>query len=98
VHYEAGDVIFEQGDVGDCMFVVRSGQVEVVRDGQRIALLGEGQYFGEAALLSGEPRSAAVRAVQASNLLSISKADFKKLLGTFPELSGEISRVMQARQ
>jgi CRP-like cAMP-binding protein len=39
-----------------------------------------------------------VRAVQASNLLSISKADFKKLLGTFPELSSEISRVMEARQ
>jgi NADH:quinone reductase (non-electrogenic) len=98
VHYEAGDVIFEQGDVGDCMFVVRSGQVEVVRDGQRIALLGEGEFFGEAALLSGDPRSAAVRAVQASNLLSISKADFKKLLGTFPELSSEIGRVMEARQ
>jgi NADH dehydrogenase len=98
VHYEAGDMIFEQGDVGDCMFVVRSGQVEVVRDGQRVALLGEGEIFGEAALLSGEPRSAAVRAVAASTLLSISKADFKKLLGTFPELSSEISRVMQSRQ
>ena len=98
VHYEAGDVIFEQGDVGDCMFVVRSGEIEVVRDGTRIAVLGEGEYFGEAALLSNEPRSAAVRALQPSNLLSISKADFKKLLGTFPELSSEISRVIESRR
>jgi NADH dehydrogenase len=98
VHYAAGEVIFEQGDVGDNMFVVRSGEVEVLRGGQRIAVLREGQYFGEMALASDEPRSATVRAVKPSNLLAISKADFKKLLGTFPELSGEIGRVIQSRQ
>jgi NADH dehydrogenase len=98
VHYAAGEVIFEQGDVGDNMFVVRSGEVEVLRGGQRIAVLREGEYFGEMALASDEPRSATVRAVKPSNLLAISKADFKKLLGTFPELSGEIGRVIQSRQ
>ena len=63
--YKHGDVIVRQGDLADCMYVVQSGEVEVVQatDGgeQRLALLGSGDFFGEMAMFEKEVRSATVR-------------------------------------
>jgi flavin-dependent dehydrogenase len=76
--YGDGEVIVRQGDVGDCMHVVEDGQVEVVKnvDGRhmRYALLGPGDFFGEMALFENEVRSATVRAVGRTRVLTIDKA------------------------
>ncbi len=67
-HYEPGDYIIRQGEPPSGFYVIEQGEVEIVRttpekpDGEVIAALGAGNFFGEAALLSNRPRSASVRA------------------------------------
>jgi len=85
-HFEAGETIFEQGDVGDRLYVIRKGEVEILRDGARVALLGAGDYFGEMALLSSGPRNATVRTTQPADILTVNKGDVTKLLAGFPEV------------
>jgi NADH dehydrogenase len=96
-HFEPGEAIFEQGDVGDRLYVIRKGQVEVIRDGARVALLEQGESFGEMALLNSSPRAATVRATQPTDVLAIGKNDFSKLLGCFPEFSSGISDLARKR-
>ena len=88
LRYEPGETIFEQGDTGDRMYIIASGQVEVrVRDVQgesRAAVyLGTGQVFGEMALIDDGRRSASVIAVDAGTAVySIPNADFTHLCQT----------------
>ena len=83
--FDANDVIFEQGVEGDKMYIVHSGQVEVqVKDHaggvNSVLIMGEGQMFGEMALLDEGVRSASVMALSpGATLYSISGADFKAL-------------------
>jgi len=84
-HFEPGQIIFRQGDAGDRLYVIRQGEVEVLRETARLAVLGSGEYFGEMALLSNLPRMATVRATKPTDVLAISKGNFTKLLATFPE-------------
>jgi len=96
-HFEAGQTIFEQGDVGDRMYVIRQGEVEVLRGSARLDLLGPGEYFGEMALLASLPRNATVRATKPTDVLAIGKGDFSKLLATFPEFGAGITSVAEQR-
>jgi len=69
--YKGGDVIVHQGEIGDCMYVIQEGEVEVVRveNGSiiRLAVLGRGDFFGEMAALTDAPRSAMATAVGDTN-------------------------------
>jgi NADH dehydrogenase len=96
-HFEPGETIFEQGDVGDRLYVIRAGSVEVLRDGRRLATLGPGEYFGEMALLADAPRNATVRAVEPTDVLAVAKGDFTKLLAGFPELGEGLSGLAARR-
>ncbi|MAS37597.1 MAG: hypothetical protein CL610_26610 [Anaerolineaceae bacterium] len=87
-HAEAhapGTVIFEQDDAGDCMYVIADGQVEIqVKDHtgglNAVLIMGEGQIFGEMALLDQGARSATVVTLRdGARLYSISGDDFKAL-------------------
>ena len=66
--YRAGEVIYHQGDRGDCMYVVDGGSVEIVRrEGEEefcLGILGDGDFFGEVALFDEEVRPATVRALE----------------------------------
>lgn len=97
-YFEAGDVVFRSGDVGDRMYVVVSGEVEVLRGEERVAILSEGEYFGDTAVISDEPRNATIRATKASTLASISKGDFGRLLEAFPKLEREMSELIASRK
>jgi CRP-like cAMP-binding protein/Zn-dependent protease len=62
VNLAPGDVVMEEGDVSDDFYAIRSGQVDVVRDGEVVDTMGAGRFFGEVALLLDVPRTATVRA------------------------------------
>jgi len=79
----AGEEIVRQGEPGDRFYVVRSGMVQVLRDGRPLATLGPGEAFGEIALLLDVPRTATVRAVEPTELLALNAADFRDLLAGY---------------
>jgi NADH dehydrogenase len=87
-HFERGEVIFNQGDVGDKVYVIREGECEVLRErnGQPelLATLHAGEYFGEIAVLSDVGRTATIRARTPMNVLLIPKGDFDKLKNNVP--------------
>jgi NADH:ubiquinone reductase (H+-translocating) len=87
-HFEPGDIIFQQGDLGDCVYVIEDGECDVLceRKGEQehLATLGRGAYFGEMALLSNKTRSATLRARTAMDVVIIPKADFNKLRQSVP--------------
>src|ERR1051325_10674068 len=87
-----GSLILTQGDPGEALFLIRSGQVKVsvvAEDGREVILsvLGPGSFFGEMALVDDEPRSAHVIAMEESNLLMLRREDFQTRLRSSPELS-----------
>ncbi|HYN15415.1 MAG TPA: FAD-dependent oxidoreductase [Terriglobales bacterium] len=96
-HFERGETVFQQGDLGDSMYVVRSGEVEIIRDGVGVTRLGAGEYFGELALLRDHGRSATVRATQPTDVLLIPKREFVQLLAAFPEFSASLVGVAAQR-
>jgi NADH dehydrogenase len=96
-HFEPGETIFEQGDVGDRLYVIQRGSVEILRDGERLAVLGKCEYFGEMALLANAPRNATVKAVEPTDVLAVAKGDFAKLLAGFPELGEDLAGLARKR-
>lgn len=89
--YTRGEVVFQQGDPGSALFVIEHGQVKIriaSPDGKEVilALLGPGDFFGELALLDGEPRSADAVAIEASELLALYREDFLRCVRDEPQL------------
>jgi hypothetical protein len=76
VSLAAGADLFRQGDAGDRFYVVRSGAVDVVKDGRTIATTGPGGYVGEIALLKDVPRTATITARTDTELLSLDRDEF----------------------
>ena len=76
-----GEVVVEEGEIGDAFYAVASGQVEVVQDGSRIRTLGPGSFFGEVALLLDVPRTATVRALTAVRAFRLDREGFDRLVG-----------------
>ena len=99
--FQQGDRIISQGDQGDTLFIIKSGQVRVskVADGgttdREVAKLGEGTYFGEVALLKDEPRMASVTALTATVCMSVDRGTFSQVLGSMQEI---IEREARRRQ
>jgi CRP-like cAMP-binding protein/Zn-dependent protease len=75
-----GQEVLRQGQVGDAFYAVQSGQVEVVGDGKRVAVLGPGSYFGEVALLLDVPRTATVRAMTPVRAYRLDREGFDRLV------------------
>ncbi len=100
-HLEAGEAIFFQGDLGDNVYVIQSGECDILREtngSQRhIATLGPGDYFGEMALLNDVTRNATVRARTAMDVLMVSKKDFEALKSSIPAFREVFQRLAQDR-
>lgn len=96
-HFEAGDTVFRQGDLGDSVYVIKRGECEVLqeKDGEEnlLATLIAGDYFGEMALLSDRCRNATIRARTALEVLIIPKEEFDKLRESVPAF-GEVFRAL----
>jgi len=100
--FRARATIFEEGSVGEYMYVIREGEVKVSKmsdDGREkvLELLGPGLFFGEMALLDQEPRSASIKAITDCILLALSRNDFIGLLRRNPEISLVLLRELTRR-
>ncbi|MBI3358044.1 MAG: FAD-dependent oxidoreductase [Nitrospirae bacterium] len=100
--FEAGDTIIQQGDIGDRMYIITEGEVEVSKKDSAerqtvLATLGPGEYFGEMALLSKQPRSATVRGRTKGTLVGVKRADFAALLAYFPDLYERFQNLAEQR-
>jgi CRP-like cAMP-binding protein len=95
----AGEIVFRTGDPGDALYIVAHGVVEVLNgsDHRTLAELGEGQAFGEMALLSEGTRTATIRARTDTQLLAIGKDDFDRLLAEDPFLDEQVRKLSHER-
>jgi CRP-like cAMP-binding protein len=99
--YQDGEVIVRQGETGKCMFVIQKGEVEAVaeRDGRELRLrkMGANDFFGEMALFEQETRTATVRALGATHVLTIDKKNFLGGIHEDPSLAFRIVQTMSHR-
>lgn len=100
--FEAGEVVFKEGDEGSTCYIVRSGRARAVRehaDGRSITLahFGPGDIFGEMAMLDGERRSATVESIEATDAIAILSADMHRLLREYPDISVKLIAALGQR-
>ncbi len=92
-----GEIVFQQGDVGECAYFIHHGRVEVVKDNAVIATLSKDQYFGEMALISSAPRNATIRAAEETQVAVLGKSNFLRLLNVLPATKEDILKTVQHR-
>lgn len=99
---ETGEMVLRQGDPGDLFYLIRSGSVDVLiaEDGKerKVAELKEGQYFGEAALITDEPRNASIVARERSVFYALGKNDFRAVLEQSATFEEELRQALFNRQ
>jgi CRP-like cAMP-binding protein len=97
----AGDVIFDEGDPGDRLFVIQSGEIELSRDGpgghRVVARLGAGDFFGELGVVLGERCAARAVAVKNSTLLELDRETLEAMCLAQPEIAIRMIRVLVSR-
>ncbi|MGC8739196.1 MAG: cyclic nucleotide-binding domain-containing protein [Candidatus Hydrogenedens sp.] len=80
VHFQKDEVIFYQGSIGSQVYLIIQGSIGIYQGEKEIVQLGEGEIFGEMALLTKQPRSATAKAIMDSSLLVFSETSFERLL------------------
>lgn len=93
--FRAGDAVFDEGDVGDKMYLIIKGSVDIIKaagkgPGQVLVTLRRGDYFGEMSMIDDAPRSAGAMATEEAVLLSIKKQDLMLLLDNAPTIAAKI--------
>jgi CRP-like cAMP-binding protein len=89
--YRDGEVIIKQGESGDCLYVIQKGKVEVVDESSnneiRLAELGETEFFGEMGLFEKDVRSATVRAIGETKVLTVDRKNFYQTIQKDPSIA-----------
>jgi CPA2 family monovalent cation:H+ antiporter-2 len=94
---EPGERIIRRGDAADSVYFISQGEVEVSVAGRQIKL-GAGEVFGEMALISGQPRSADVTALDYSTFAVLRERDFRQLLRKYPDIRAQITSLAAQRE
>jgi len=101
IAFEAGHIVFNQGDTGDAAYIVIEGEAEVLVKGPvgpvQVALLGRNAIVGEIAILCDVPRTATIRARDRLVCLRISKELFLRLINEFPQIAVAVVRELASR-
>jgi len=92
-HYAAGETIIRTGDPGEDFFLISDGEVDVIRADHEVARLGPGDFFGEVALISGEPRNATVVAQNVVDTYVLGKTDFDAALASSQSFRDQLYRI-----
>ncbi len=99
--FQDGEVIVRQGEIGDCMYVIQEGQVEVLVEQHgkdvRLAVRGRGEIIGEMAIFEREVRSATVRAMGHVRALTLDKRTLLRRIQEDPSLAFHIVQTMSKR-
>ena len=98
VDVPAGRVLAREGDFGDEFFIIDDGTAEVTRGGDAIAELGPGDFFGEMALLEEDRRTATVTAKTPMSLVVMTRANFRSLDRSQPEVHATVAKAIAERQ
>lgn len=100
-HLPSGQVLFEEGSSGDMAYIIRAGEVEIVKSSQKreilLATRGPGEVFGEIALIIDSPRTATVRARTDTDLVGIGREDLRKLLQISPSAAASLFDIILSR-
>ena len=91
--YMPGEVIIREGEIGEELFLISEGEVEVERAGHEVARLGAGDFFGELALMSGNPRNATVTASRPVDTYILGKDDFRSAIEASESFREQLRRV-----
>jgi len=98
---EAGNFIVRENEMGEEMYIIKRGKVEVFKEvngeKKQLALLGEKAFFGEMSILEEAPRSASVKAVEDSCLITINKECFRDSIFEYPDIAFEVLKVLSSR-
>jgi putative ABC transport system ATP-binding protein len=92
-HYAAGEIIIREGEPGEEFMLISEGEVEVIRAEHEVARLRPGDFFGEVALISGEPRNATIVAVTEVDTYVLGKTDFQTAIATSQSFRDQLYRV-----
>ncbi len=96
-HYTIGETIIREGDKGEEFFLISDGTVEVIRENREVASLGQGEFFGEVALISGEPRNATVVATEPLETYVLASEDFRTALERSVSFRDQLYRIYFVR-
>ncbi len=99
--YEDGQIIIHQGDEGNCMYVIQEGQVEIILENEdqeiKLGVRGKGEFIGEMAIFDRDVRSATVRSMGRSRILTVDKKNFMRRVHEDPSLAFRLVEVMSHR-
>ena len=99
--YHDGEVIIRQGEVGDGLFVIQEGQLEILSENEgnqsRIRVAGKGELIGEMAIFERQPRSATVRALGEARVLTVDRKNFLRRINEDPSLAFRLVETMSHR-
>lgn len=93
----SGDTLFREGDAGDSMYVILSGEIAIEKENTMIARKGQGNYFGEMTLIEDKPRSATITALTKTRLLEIMKDQFLLHLASNPQALMTVLKTVSER-
>lgn len=100
-NYQPGSTIISEGDEGDLFYIIVRGRVEILKriddKDKRVKILEDGDFFGEIALLSNVPRTATVRTVEPTLLISLKRARFLELVASVPGMHDNLEKTMGIR-
>ncbi len=97
VAFEAGQVVFEQGDAGDVMYAIVEGAVDITRNGDVLESLVDGDIFGELALVDESPRNASAVVTKPSRLARVDQKHFTFLVHEHPTFALTVMAVLADR-
>lgn len=100
--YEAGDIIIKEGEIGDAMYLIKDGSVEVsTQDSKKgkvvVAALKEGEFFGEIGLATMKPRTATVTAITKNELVLFSRIMIKEIIERYPATKKVLEGFVKSR-
>ncbi|KAJ3287692.1 anaphase-promoting complex subunit Hcn1 [Rhizoclosmatium sp. JEL0117] len=96
-YYVTGDYVFNQGEIGEEMFFIQSGTVNILTNGRFVTSFKDGSFFGEVALIANIPRTASVQAATPCTLYALSSSQFADIISEFDDMKARVDEIYKDR-